>query len=75
MTIPDLSNTEQMARIGRLTILRKARREATHKLRDRVVSLINSIDREGSCSVGGVASFLNEITKLNAAIKKIESEK
>lgn len=42
MPIPDTSDTEKMALIGRQTVLRKAKREALQRLRDIVVPLLNT---------------------------------
>lgn len=73
MAIPDTSNAEQMAHIGRLTVLRKARREAAQKLRDKLIPLLNSIEtRDKDWSVNGVTCLLSEIEELNTAIQELE---
>ena len=73
MSIPDTSNTERMAYIGRLAVLRKARREAAQKLRDKLVGLLNSFeDKEKAWCVVGVADLLTEIEELNTAIAELE---
>ncbi|MBB6580066.1 hypothetical protein HNP33_004192 [Comamonas odontotermitis] len=40
--LPDTSDTEKMALIGRQTVLRKAKREALQELRDTVVPMLNT---------------------------------
>ena len=68
--LPDTSDPEKMAHIGRMTVLRKARRAAAQKLRDRVVPLLNSMD-EKEWDVSGIISLIEEITEINAAIQEI----
>ncbi len=41
MALPDLSDVEKMALIGRQTVIRKAKREALQKLRDAVVPMLD----------------------------------
>jgi len=65
MKLPDISNAERMAKIGRVTVLRKARREAAQLLRDRVVPMLN----EGSqYDITGIVDLVNEIDELNKMI-------
>ena len=65
-----------MERIGRLTVLRKARREAAQSLRDRIVPLLNSIDQlDRSWDVSGVVELVADITELNDAIRDVEKHK
>ncbi len=72
--IPDTSDAAKMARIGRLTVLRKARRDAAQKLRDRIVPLLNSIEQaEKSWEVSGIVELVSEINALNSAIDAIEN--
>lgn len=74
--LPDTSSAEQMERIGRLTVLRKARREAAQSLRDRIVPLLNSIDQlDRSWDVSGVVELVADITELNDAIRDVEKHK
>lgn len=40
--LPDTSDIEKMALIGRQTVLRKAKREALQELRDTVVPMLNT---------------------------------
>jgi len=67
--IPDTSDAEKMARIGRLTVLRKARREMAQKLRDRIVPLLNSIEQQDNAwVVSGVVELVEEINAINRVI-------
>jgi len=71
--IPDISNDDKMASIGRMTVLRKARREAAQKLRDRMVPLINNLERpsEGEWNLDGAKELIDEINALTAKIAEI----
>ena len=74
--LPDTSDHAQMERIGRLTVLRKARREAAQRLRDRIVPLLNSIDQlDKAWDVSGIVTLVDEITELNEAIRAVEPAK
>ena len=65
MKLPDISNAERMAKIGRVTVLRKARREAAQALRDKVVPMLN----EGSqYDITGIVDLVSEIDALNKMI-------
>ena len=76
MPLPDTSNAENMERIGRLTVLRKARREAAQSLRDRIVPLLNSIDQlDRAWDVSGVVELVDDIMELNEAIRAVEKPK
>jgi hypothetical protein len=70
--LPDTTDTEKMALIGRMTVLRKARREVAQKLRDRIVPLLNSIEQyEKSWDVLGIAELCDEINAINQAIGEL----
>lgn len=72
--IPDTSDTYKMARIGRMTVLRKARREMAQRLRDRIVPLLNSIEQQDKAwDVSGIAEMCEEINAINSEIAS-ESE-
>ena len=45
MKLPDLTNTERMARVGRLAVLKSERRKCAEKLRDALIPVINSTGR------------------------------
>lgn len=69
MKLPDLTDEPKMLLIGRMTVLRKARREAGRKLRDRLVPMLNAIEMEGNTwDVSGVIELVDEINELNTAI-------
>lgn len=71
MKLPDTSDTEKMAHIGRLTVLRKARNDAAKRLRDKLVPLLNSIEHAGdSWDVSGVSELLEAIQVLTVEIEK-----
>lgn len=70
--LPDTTDTDKMALIGRMTVLRKARREAAQKLRDRIVPLLNSIEQqEHSWDVSGIVELVDEIKAINHAIGEL----
>lgn len=70
--IPDTSDTEKMALIGRQTVLRKARRETAQKLRDTIVPLLNSIEQQDrSWNVDGIVALVEKINALNAALEDL----
>jgi hypothetical protein len=72
MKIPDTSDTDKMAHIGRMTVLRKARREAAQRLRDRLVPLLNSIEMQDSAwEISGIVELVEEINAINRAIEDI----
>jgi hypothetical protein len=68
---PDLSDIEKMARVGRLAVLRKARRETAQKLRDSLLPMLNSIEREGDAwDVAGIVDLVEQIKQLNQVISE-----
>lgn len=71
MSLPDLSDDKRMARLGRLSVLFKARREAAQKLRDKLVPMLNSIENmNGAWDVDGVVEIVDQIKALNQAIEE-----
>lgn len=69
--LPDLSDEKRMARLGRLSVLFKARREAAMKLRDKLVPMLNSIENmNGAWDVDGVVEIVDQIKALNQAIEE-----
>lgn len=71
MNLPDTSDTEKMAHIGRLTVLRKARNDAAKRLRDKLIPLLNSIEHAGDAwDVSGVSELLEAIQVLTVEIEK-----
>ena len=72
MTLPDLSDEAKLLHIGRMTVLRKARRDAARKLRDKLVPLLNSIEGEGSAwDVSGLLELVSAIEEINHAIDEM----
>lgn len=69
MKLPDTSDSEQMARVGRLYTLRAARRKAAQALRDKLVPVLNNIEAErGAWDLSGIPELLNEIGQLTDLI-------
>lgn len=71
--IPDISDNDKMALIGRMTVLRKARREAGQKLRDKLIPLINNLERPSGegWELEGAIELIQEINALTAKIAEI----
>lgn len=71
MNLPDTSDTEKMAHIGRLTVLRRARNEAAKQLRDKLIPMLNSIESsDHAWDVSGVVELVVSIQALTAEIGK-----
>lgn len=69
--LPDTSDQEKMARIGRVTVLRKCRKDAAQKLRDRVVTMLNNIEQPAQhWDVSGIADLVNTIEEINTALEE-----
>ncbi|RYG55527.1 MAG: hypothetical protein EON56_05510 [Alphaproteobacteria bacterium] len=72
MSVPDLTDADKMAHIGRMTVLRKARKDVAKRLRDRLIPMLNAIEGEHqSWDVTGIAEMVAEINDINAAIQEI----
>ena len=71
--LPDLSNDEKMARIGRLSVLRSARRDAAKRLRDTLIPILNKIEgnEANAWEVDGITDLVNEINELTAKINEL----
>lgn len=70
--LPDISDTEKMARVGRLSTLYKARRKAAQELRNMLVPMLNNIEGDGDgWSVAGVPELVAEIEAINKAIGEL----
>lgn len=70
--LPDTSDAERMAHIGRVTVLRKARRDLGQKLRDKVVNLLNNMEQtEQSWDVSGIVDLVHGIEEINQKMRKI----
>lgn len=70
--IPDLSNTEEMARRGRLSALYKARAETAEKARDSAVRMLNNLDNSSVWEPSVLADYLTEIQLLTRMINDIK---
>lgn len=71
MAIPDTSDTDKMALIGRQTVLRKARREAAQKIRDRIVPICQSFDSGQDWDLSEIVPLIEEINRLNQALNEL----
>lgn len=71
--IPDISDDEKMAHIGRMSVLSKARREAGKKLRDKLIPMLNNLEGIGGngWELDGVNELVAEINELTAKIQEI----
>lgn len=67
--IPDLSDAEKMARLGRLSALNKARRERAEKARDYVSRMLANLDVSEKWDIDSLSELLTEIKALTAMIK------
>lgn len=75
MKLPDISNADRMARIGRLYTLRSARRKAAQQLRDLIVPVLNNIEQEkGAWDLSGINELIEIINAATQAINEIEGE-
>lgn len=72
MALPDLTDIDKMLHIGRMTVLRKARREVAQRLRDRIVPLLNHFEGGGEgWDVTDIAGLVDEINAINHAIAEL----
>lgn len=70
MSLPDTSDADKMAHIGRVTVLRKARRDIAQRLRDKVVNLLNNMEQPGQpLDVSGIVDMVQSIEALNKALE------
>ena len=67
MSLPDLTNTERMAKVGRLAVLKSERRKSAEKLRDAMIPLINGTnhctDYEAITQLVGYMKELDDLLK------------
>lgn len=69
--IPDLTNEARLAKIGRMTVLRKARREVAMKIRDLIVPMLNSMENGGMAwQIDGLTALVDELNQLNQLISE-----
>lgn len=70
--LPDLSDTEKMAHIGRMTVLRKERRDLAQKLRDKIVPMLNNLDNSSDAwNLDGIIDLVAQINEINAKIDEL----
>lgn len=70
--LPDTSDIEKMLHIGRMTVLRRARKDVAKRLRDRIVPMLNAIEGEQQAwEVSDVAELVEEINQINRAIEAL----
>lgn len=73
MKLPDTSDAEKMAQIGRVTVLRRARLDAAKSLRDKLIPLLNSIEHaESNFDVSGVGELLEFIQEASNELNKLK---
>ena len=68
MRLPDLTNTERMARVGRLAVLKSERRKCAEKLRDSLIPIINNTGE--SLNLEAAKQLLDDIQELDELIRK-----
>lgn len=68
MSLPDISDSEKMALIGRQTVLRRARRDAAGKIRDVIVPICNSFESGRDWDLSGIVALVEEINAINRAL-------
>lgn len=72
MNLPDLNNTERMARVGRLAVLKSERRKAAEILRNALIPIINNTGR--SINLDSARKLLSDIEMLDGLINKEEAK-
>lgn len=69
MALPDLTDEAKLLHIGKMAVLRRARRDAARKLRDKLIPLLNSIEGDGNCwDVSWLSGLVEEIEQINNLI-------
>ena len=68
MKLPDLNNTERMARVGRLAVLKSERRKCAEKLRDSLIPIINNTGE--NLNLEAAKQLLDDIQELDELIRK-----
>ncbi len=66
--LPDLTNSEVMAKLGRASALRNARRDALHEMRDAVVRLQNGVSFD-SVEIQTIRECLDRLTQIDQMSK------
>lgn len=72
IVLPDISDDARMALVGRLTVLRKARRDTAQALRDILVPLLNAIEqKDKSWDVSGIPALVEQLNEITRAIEEL----
>lgn len=66
--LPDLTNNEVMAKLGRASALRNARLDALHEMRDAVVRLQNGVSFD-SVEIQTIRECLDRLTQIDQMSK------
>lgn len=67
--LPDISDTDKMALIGRQTVLRKARRERVQEMRDVIVPILNDYSSAGTdWNLPRLTVLIDEIRQISVAL-------
>lgn len=66
--LPDLTNSEVMAKLGRASALRNARLDALHEMRDAVVRLQNNVSFD-STEIETIRDCLTRLEQVNELSK------
>jgi hypothetical protein len=66
----NLNDTERMARVGRLTVLKSERRKSAEKLRDAMVVLINGTNQRTDYKA--ITQLVSDMKELDELIAKEE---
>ena len=70
--MPDISDTDKMALIGRQTVLRKARRERVQEMRDVIVPILNDYSSAGvDWNLPRLTVLIDEIRQISAALDSL----
>lgn len=70
--LPDISDTDKMALIGRQTVLRKARRERVQEMRDVIVPILNDYSSAGvDWNLPRLTVLIDEIRQISAALDSL----
>ena len=67
----NLNDTERMARVGRLTVLKSERRKSAEKLRDAMVVLINGTNQRTDYEA--ITQLVSDMKELDELIAKEEA--
>lgn len=69
--LPDTSDTEKMALIGRQTVLRKARRERAQEMRDIIVPILHDFDAGQQWDLSRITVLIDEINRITRALEDL----